>query len=124
MAHPTLDRDAILAVLHDIEAANTATFGYGSQVFVRNLHDCFARLTDRPSTDAERRAIDELAAALAAHRIELVPQVAETLRELGSRHRLRLLTKGEVDEQQAKVDASGLAPHFASVHIVPEKNVD
>jgi putative hydrolase of the HAD superfamily len=35
-----------------------------------------------------------------------------------------LLTKGEVDEQQAKVDASGLAPHFASVHIVPEKNVN
>jgi putative hydrolase of the HAD superfamily len=124
IAHPTLDRHAILAVLHDIEAANTAVYGYGSQVFVRNLHDCFARLQERPATDAERRDIENLAAALAAQRIELVPQVAETLSELGRRHRLLLLTKGEVDEQQAKVDASGLAPQFASVHIVPEKNVN
>jgi putative hydrolase of the HAD superfamily len=124
IAHPTLDRAAIRAVLLDIEAANTALYGYGSQVFLRNLHDCFVRLQERPATVAEAREIEDLAAALADHRIELVPQVAQTLRILGRRHRLRLLTKGEVDEQQAKVDASGLGPHFASVHVVAEKNVD
>ena len=43
---------------------------------------------------------------------------------LGTRHRLLLLTKGATDEQQRKIDASALAPHFEHVHIVAEKDVD
>jgi putative hydrolase of the HAD superfamily len=42
---------------------------------------------------------------------------------LGARHHLYLLTKGDGEEQQRKVDASGLARHFRAVHIVPEKDV-
>ena len=41
--------------------------------------------------------------------------------ELGTRHDLLLLTKGQPEEQQRKIDASGLAHHFGSVHIVAEK---
>jgi putative hydrolase of the HAD superfamily len=36
---------------------------------------------------------------------------------------LLLLTKGNRDEQQAKLDASQLARHFRSIHIVKEKDV-
>ena len=57
------------------------------------------------------------------HRVELVPEVAATLDELGRRHSLVLLTKGDQAEQQGKLDASGLAGHFDSVHIVAEKDV-
>jgi len=49
--------------------------------------------------------------------------VSETLAELGERHDLRLLTKGDQAEQQRKIDASNLAHHFRSVHIVAEKRV-
>jgi putative hydrolase of the HAD superfamily len=54
--------------------------------------------------------------------VELVPGVAETLAELGDRHDLLLVTKGDPAEQQRKIDASNLAHHFASVHIVDEKH--
>jgi putative hydrolase of the HAD superfamily len=124
LAHPTLDEASIRAVLRDVEAANTVTHGYGSRVFLRTLRDCFERLHARPVTDKERRQIDELAAALVQHRVELVPEVAETLEELGRRHELALLTKGVPEEQQGKLDASGLAGHFGSIHIVAEKDVD
>ncbi len=43
---------------------------------------------------------------------------------LGTRHTLLMLTKGAVDEQQRKIDASTLAPHFGHIHIVAEKDVD
>ena len=33
-----------------------------------------------------------------------------------------MLTKGDTEEQQRKIDASGLATHFQSVHIVREKH--
>jgi putative hydrolase of the HAD superfamily len=53
--------------------------------------------------------------------VELVAGVAETLAELSTRHDLLLLTKGAVEEQQRKIDASNLARHFRSFHIVAEK---
>jgi putative hydrolase of the HAD superfamily len=121
LAHPTLDQRALRAVLDDVERANVVVHGYGSASFLRSLHDCFEQLSERPATAAEADRITELAAALIHHQVELVPGVAETLAELGTRHDLLLLTKGQQDEQQRKIDASGLAPHFRSVHIVAEK---
>ena len=121
LAHPTLDRTATRAVLDEVERANVGVHGYGSASFLRSLHDCFERLSERPVSAAEAREIEELAAALTFHEVELVPGVADTLVELGARHELLLLTKGQPDEQQRKIDASGLAHHFRSVHIVAEK---
>jgi putative hydrolase of the HAD superfamily len=74
-------------------------------------------------TAAEAARIEDLAAALVNHEVELVPGVAETLAELGTRHDLLLLTKGDQTEQQRKIDASNLAHHFRSTHIVAEKHV-
>ncbi|MGH3097118.1 MAG: HAD family hydrolase [Streptosporangiales bacterium] len=124
LAHPTLDRKEIRAVLDDIEAANAVTYGYGSAVFLRSLGNCLERLRERPATAGERREIEELAADLVRQRVELLPGVTETLAELGARHQLLLLTKGEREEQQRKLDASNLAQHFGSIHIVAEKSVD
>jgi putative hydrolase of the HAD superfamily len=121
LAHPTLDRRATRAVLDDVERANVVVHGYGSASFLRSLHDCFERLNERPVSTDEADAISELAAALVNHEVELVPGVADTLDELGTRHDLLLLTKGQPAEQQRKIDASGLAHHFRSVHIVAEK---
>jgi putative hydrolase of the HAD superfamily len=122
LAHPTLDRAELRAILDDIERANSAAHGYGSKVFLRSLHDCLERLRERPATERERRQILELADALINHQVELIPGVAETLDELGARHELLLLTKGDTEEQQRKIDASGLDHHFARTHIVPEKH--
>jgi putative hydrolase of the HAD superfamily len=121
LAHPTLDRLALRAVLDDVERANVGLHGYGTASFLRSLRDCFERLTERPATPAEAERITGLAVALVNHEVELMPGVADTLGELGTRHDLLLLTKGQPDEQQRKIDASGLAGHFRSVHIVVEK---
>jgi putative hydrolase of the HAD superfamily len=121
--HPTLDGAEIRAILHDIEAANTVAHGYGTEVFLASLAECFERLRERPAGSAERREIDELAHALVHQEVELMPGVAETLVDLGRRHTLLLLTKGRQDEQRRKIDASGLAGHFRSIHIVREKDV-
>lgn len=122
--HPTLDRVEIRKVLDDVERANATAHGYGSKVFLRSLGECLERLRERPATDAERREIDLLAEALVAHRVELMPGVAETLDALAGRHRLLLLTKGDREEQQRKLDASGLLHHFHAAHIVPEKDAE
>lgn len=122
LAHPTLHRARVRAVLDDIEAANSAAHGYGSTVFLRSLGECFERLCERPVSEPERREIDALTAALVDHRVDLVPGVSDTLAALGRRHDLLLLTKGAPEEQRGKLAASGLGPHFHGVHVVAEKD--
>ncbi|MFV2104232.1 HAD family hydrolase [Micromonospora sp. LOL_024] len=124
VAHPTLDRMQLRAVLDDIERANAVTHGYGSKVFLRSLRECLERLRQRPATEAERHEIDDLAVALVTHQVELMPGVADALDQLAGRHELLLLTKGEREEQQRKLDACGLLHHFKTAYIVPEKNVE
>ncbi|MFD2765917.1 HAD family hydrolase [Micromonospora eburnea] len=124
LEHPTLDRAEIRAVLDDIERANAVTHGYGSKVFLRSLGECLEKLRRRPATEQERAEIEGLAVALIGHQVELMPGVAKTLDDLATRHELLLLTKGEQEEQQRKLDACGLLHHFRAAHIVPEKDVD
>jgi putative hydrolase of the HAD superfamily len=124
LAHPTLDRTQVRAVLNEIEAANAVTHGYGAKMLLRSLHDTLTRLRGRPGDDAESAAHDGLARRLIRHEVELIPGVADTLRALRARYTLILLTKGDTDEQRRKLDASRLEEQFEHVHIVSEKNID
>ncbi|TQF01267.1 HAD family hydrolase [Kitasatospora acidiphila] len=120
---PAASREAALAELNRIEAANARTLGYGSKVFQRSMGECFELLHQRSLAPQEAARLAELAASVTSAEVELIPGVADTLAALADRHHLMLLTKGDTAEQQAKVDASGLAGHFQSVHIVAEKNL-
>ncbi|MGY0460911.1 HAD family hydrolase [Kitasatospora sp. cg17-2] len=122
LRHPTLDRDRLRAVLDDVQRANAVTHGYGSRMLLRSLGDCVEKLRGRPATGQELAEIEELGAVLADHRVELVPDVAETLAVLGGRHTLLMLTKGNPEEQRRKIDASRLAHHFRAIEIVEEKD--
>lgn len=120
--HPTQNRQQIRAVLDDIERARAATNGYGSAAFLRNLYDCFEQLSRRAPSEAERTAIERLAAPLVNPAVELMPDIATTLAELATRHELALLTKGDPEEQRRKIAASGLAGYFGVIDIVAEKD--
>ena len=56
LAHPTLDRGAIRAILDEIEAANTKNNGYGARAFLRNLGETFERLHQRPVSPRPSRS--------------------------------------------------------------------
>jgi putative hydrolase of the HAD superfamily len=124
IAHPTLEPAAIRTMLAEIEEANIVAHGYGSKVFLRSLRDCFAHLTQRPVGAAERARFAEFADAFTHNKVELIGDVAEVLDELATRHDLFLMTKGKPEEQQRKIDASGLDHHFLGIDIVPVKEPD
>jgi putative hydrolase of the HAD superfamily len=124
LKHPTLDKAQLRGILDDIELANVPILGYGSNALLGSLGQMFEHLYSRPVTARETQEIDELAAALRNHQVDLIPGVSETLTELGGRHELLLLTKGHVAEQEAKLAASNLAHHFSGISIVSEKNVE
>jgi putative hydrolase of the HAD superfamily len=121
IAHPTLDHLAIRAILAEIEEANVVAHGYGSKSFLRSLGDCFNHLMQRPVGAAEQARFDAFADAFSHNKVELIGDVAAVLDDLGTRHDLYLVTKGKPEEQQRKIDASGLDHHFRGIDIVPVK---
>ena len=112
----------IRQTLNAVERETILAQGYGLSSFTRSLVDCFERLSRAPVTEEKRQRVCGFARAIAEQEIELLPGVADTLHDLGSRHHLILMTKGNQAEQADKLARSGLAPHFAAVEIVAEKD--
>ncbi len=110
--------------LNAVERLNTAQHGYGVTTFRRSLITCFEQLSTATITPDRHNRIVSFAQSIADQQIELLPGVAETLAALALRHRLILVTKGDTDEQTAKLDRSGLRPHFHAVEVLHEKHVD
>jgi putative hydrolase of the HAD superfamily len=120
--HSTYSPAEVRKTLNEVERETILAHGYGLNSFTRSLVTCFERLGPPPLTDEKRRRIMSFAQTIADQEIELLPGVEETLAELSARHRLILMTKGNHAEQADKVARSGLASHFSSIEIVPEKD--
>lgn len=120
--HSSLNRAEIRAVLDEIESANFGAHGYGSAAFSRNLRQCYERLAERDIAEADLATVMGFGERILRQEIEVISGVAETLAYLAPRHRLVLFTKGHAEEQQLKVDRSGLAPAFDQTAIVAEKD--
>ena len=120
--HRTYSPTEVRTALNAVEHETILSHGYGLTSFTRSLVTCYERLSTETVTDEKRERIRGFAQAIADQEIELLPGVAETLAELSARHHLILMTKGNHAEQADKLAHSGLAPLFAAVEIVKEKD--
>jgi putative hydrolase of the HAD superfamily len=120
--HHTYSPAEVRNTLNEVERENILAHGYGLHSFTHSLVDCFRRLSPAPVTEDKIQRIRGFARTIAEQEIVLLPQVAETLAELASRHRLILMTKGNQAEQADKLARSGLSSHFSAIEIVAEKD--
>jgi putative hydrolase of the HAD superfamily len=120
--HHSHTPDEVRAHLNTCEHATIAAHGYGLSSFRMSLVACFEQLSTAPLTPELEARIHAFADIISTAQIELLPGVADTLRSLSFRHRLLLVTKGDVEEQTDKLHRSGLAPVFSAVEVLAEKN--
>jgi putative hydrolase of the HAD superfamily len=120
--HSTLTPDEIRGVLDEIEIENNRIHGYGALNFGRNLSQCFLHLAERAVEEHDLKRVTAFAHEILLREVELMEGVAETLPLLAERHELTLFTKGHPDEQNRKIDLSGLRPLFTHCAVVKEKN--
>ncbi len=110
--------------LNEVEHESIVKLGYGLHSFAAALVETFERLSVEPLTPALHETIHGIAQTIAEQPIELLKHVSPTLEALRSRHRLLLVTKGDVKEQTGKVERSGLKTYFEAVEVVAEKNTE
>jgi len=121
--HKTHTPGQVREVLYEVERDNIRHHGYGMHSFANALVVCFEQLSVVPVTPELHDRIKAIAFQIAEHPMEILPEVPGTLAELAQRHRLFMVTKGNITEQTGKVERSGLKEHFTAIEIVAEKNV-
>ena len=122
LGHSSMSRDQVRAALDEIERMNVAVHGYGSASFTKNLRQTYERLADRDLQPEDIEHVVQLGERIATQPMQLIRDVAETVRYLAGRHELLLLTKGHPEEQRLKIERSGLEQFFSATAIVREKD--
>ncbi len=122
LAHSSMAPAEVRAVLDEIEVVNSQIHGYGSRNFARNLEACYRHLAERAISETDLKAVMAFAHGILERPIELLEGVEETIAELAGRHVLTIFTKGDPEEQQLKIERSGLGRYFEHSAIVKEKN--
>ncbi|SRR6266700_2504597 len=117
--HSRLTPEEVRAVLDEVERL----MGYGSANFTRSLFETYRRLAEKDLRDEDIQQIQQFGEQIRSHPLQLLDGVKETLDYLSPRHKLVLLTKGDLEEQKLKVERSEIEQYFKQVIIVHEKDV-
>jgi putative hydrolase of the HAD superfamily len=127
MAAQGFDRREAAQTADAVEHERVPLVGYGPWEFARNLVIAYEWLCERYGRTAEdevSEAVWEIARAVTEPPIELLDGVAEVLPRLSEHFRLLLLTKGNREVQEGKLERSGLTHYFDGVHVVREKDAE
>ncbi len=110
--------------LLDIEKRNLDRYGFGIKGFVLSMVETAIEVTGGKVPAATIGQILDMGREMLVHPVETLPAVRETLAELAQSHRLVLITKGDLFDQERKIAASGLGELFSAVEIVSDKKAD
>lgn len=108
--------------LYDVEMSNMAHFGYGIKAFVLSMIETSVDLTEGRISGAELKLLIDIAKRMIDAEIQLLDGVRETVENLHGRYPLAIITKGDLLDQQRKVDRSGIGEFFDHVEVVADKN--
>ena len=121
---PYADHATTNVRLYDVQRANMSLFGYGAKSFMLSMIETTIQLSGGAVVGREIQQILDLGKDLLRFVIEPLPDVVDVLTELKERgHKLILLTKGDLFDQESKIARSGLGDFFDYVEIVSEKDV-
>ena len=107
---PHADVEQVQAALAATERANLGTYGFGVKAWTLNVLETVQAYGVQLVPE-----VLELGRALLTGPVELLPGAREAVEALGRTHRVVLVTKGDLVDQQRKLRASGLRELFTHV---------
>jgi len=115
------DRAALMQRLLEAEKRNIGHYGFGIKGFMLSMIETAIEVTDQT---VPAPVIAEILAAgqeMLGHPIHLLPHAREAVEALADTHRILLITKGDLLDQERKLAQSGLGDLFHGVEIVSHK---
>jgi len=115
------ERDHLSERLLAAERRNLGRYGFGIKGFVLSMIETAIEVTD---ATVPASVIGDLITAgqdMLCHPIQLLPHARATIESLADRHRIVLITKGDLLDQERKLAQSGLGDLFHQVEILSDK---
>jgi putative hydrolase of the HAD superfamily len=116
------DAATVNRILFATEMRNLELYGYGIKGYTLSTIETAIEVSGGRISAAEIRQLLELGREMMAHPVELLDGVTDTLAALAPQHRLLLITKGDLRDQERKLAKSGLMAHFQHIEILSEKD--
>jgi putative hydrolase of the HAD superfamily len=108
--------------LNETEYRNVPRYGFGIKSFTLSMVETAIGISNGSVSGREIKEIIELGQEMLRAPVSLFDHAVETLAELAVNHELVLITKGDLLEQENKVERSGLEGYFCAIEILREKN--
>jgi len=121
---PTINGHSVVDELYETEMSNLPLYGYGIKSFSLSMIETAVRLSNGSVDGQTVQAIIDVAKGMKQAPVQLLDRVAEVIPALAPAHTLMVITKGDLLDQNTKIQRSGLAPYFAHVKVVSAKTVD
>ncbi len=110
--------------LFKMEMKNLELYGYGIKGFMLSMIESAMDLSNNKVSQATILEILNLGKKMIAHPVELLDSVTEVLQVLVKKYRLIVLTKGDLLDQERKLEKSGLSQFFHHVEVLSDKKED
>lgn len=107
--------------LFRMEMKNLETYGYGIKGFMLSMIELALELSNNRVSQATINRILDLGKEMISRPVELLDGVEEVLKQLESRYRLIVLTKGDLLDQERKLQKSNLLRYFHHVEVLSDK---
>ena len=108
--------------VYQTETRNIAIYGYGIKSFMLSLIETAITLTDGQISARDIQQIIGFGQEMLTSDIQLLPGAKKTLGGLAETYSLMMVTKGDLLDQQRKVDHTSIGDFFDYIEIVSEKN--
>ena len=118
---PFAERERLDKQLHDTEIANVLHYGFGVKSFTLSMIETAIAVTDGRVPASVISDIIVLGRAMLVHPVDPFPGVHDTLEVLKGTHKLLVVTRGDLFDQERKLAASGLMQYFDEIEIVSDK---
>lgn len=115
------DPDHLMDRLLEAERRNISHYGFGIKGFVLSMIETALDVTEERVPGHVIRALIDAGQEMLQHPIELLPHARDAVEAVAATHRVLLITKGDLIDQERKLAQSGLGDMFDGVEIVSQK---
>ncbi len=107
--------------LFKMEMENLELYGYGVKGFMLSMIESALDLSNNKIPQETISEILNLGKKMISHPVELLDGVEEVLSRLENKYRLIVLTKGDLLDQERKLEKSGISRYFHHVEVLSDK---
>lgn len=117
-----LSEEKIMTLLYDNEMNTLDIYGFGIKGFVLSMIETASQIMKEHLDNVTIDQILDIGKEMLNKPVELFDDVENTLKALQHKYRLIVVTKGDLLDQERKLDKSGIMHYFHHVEVMSNKH--